>query len=97
MLDRGIALHDEHRFAEALQRPDQRVILAKDHFVIELPVHPPFDDPLDVGKIAHHVPVVQRSAANLDFGHGVVAVGVLADAVVVEQAMAVAELYFLGD
>ena len=35
--------------------------------------------------------------AHLDLGHGVVAVRVLADAVVVEQPMAVTEVDALGD
>ena len=97
MLHRGIALHDEHRLAQALQRCDERVVFAKNHLVVELAVDPPFDNPLDVGEIADHVAVVERPAADLDFRHGVVPVRMLADAVVIEQPVAVAELDFLGD
>ena len=63
----------------------------------ELAIDPPFDDPLDVAEIADHVPVVERTGAHLDLGGRVVAVRVLADAVVVEQAMAVTEFDALGD
>ena len=80
----------------ALQRCDERVVFAENHLVIELAVDPPFDDPLDVGKIADHVAVVERAAADFDLRNGVMAVRVLADAVVVEQPVAVAELNFLG-
>ena len=80
-----------------LQRPDERIVFAKNHLVIELAVDPSLDDALDVGEIAHHVAVVERAAAHFDLGDRVVAVRMLADAVVVEQPVAVAELNFLGD
>ena len=97
MLHRGIAVDDKHGLAQPLQRLNQRVIASQDHLVVELAIDPSLDDPLDVREIAHHVAVVERPAADFDLGDGVVAVRVLADAVVVEQAMAVAELNFLGD
>ena len=65
--------------------------------MIELAIHPALDDALDVGEIADHVPVVERAAAHFDLGDGIVAVGMLADAVVVEQPMPVAELDLLGN
>src|SRR6478736_2494188 len=55
MLHRRIALHDEDRLAKPLQRPKQRVVVTQNHLVIELPIHPALDDPLDIRKIAHHV------------------------------------------
>ena len=97
MLHRGIALHDEDGLAQLLQRADERIVFAKDHLVIELAVDPSLDDALDVGEIAHHVAVVERAAADFDLGDGIVAVRMFADAVVVEQPVAVAELNFLGD
>src|SRR5476649_542481 len=60
--------------------------------LIELGVDPAFDDPLDVAEIAHHVAVVERPGADFDFRGGVVAVRMFADAVVVEQPVAVAEI-----
>ena len=96
MLHGGIARHDEHRLAQPLQRRDERVVFAQNHLVIELAVDPPLDNPLDVGKIADHVAAVERAAGDFDFGHRVVAVRMLADAVVIEQAVAVAELNLLG-
>ena len=57
----------------------------------------PFHDPLDVAEVAHHVAVVERVGADLDLGQRIVPVGMLADAAVIEQAVAVAELDALGD
>ncbi len=76
---------------------DERVVVAQDHLVIELPIDPAFHDPLDVAEVAHHVAVVERAGAHFDFGRCVVAVRMLADAVVVEQPMAVAEVDAFGD
>ena len=92
-----IAVNDEDWFAEGLQRFHERIIVSQDHLVIELAVNPPLDDPLDVAEIHHHIPCVQRIGAHLDLGDRVVAVRMLADAVVVEQPMAVAEVDALGD
>ena len=71
--------------------------LPQDHLVIELAIDPAFDDPLDVAEIHHHVAVVEAVGADVDLDRRVVAVRVLADAVVVEQPVAVAELDPLGD
>src|SRR5262245_13128426 len=96
-LDRWIAVDDEDGLAELPERRDERVVVPQDHLVIELPVDPPLDHPLDVAEIADHIPVVERAGADLDLGDGVVAVGMLTDAVVVEQTMAVAEVDALGN
>ena len=71
--------------------------MAQQHLVIELAVDPALDDPLDVAEVADHVAVVERAGAHLDLRHGVVAVRMLADAVVVEQPVAVAEIDTFGD
>jgi hypothetical protein len=71
--------------------------VAKDHLVIQFAIDPPFDDSLDVAEIAHHVAIVERAGTHLNFRGGVVSVRVLADAVVVEQPVPVAELDLLGD
>jgi hypothetical protein len=63
--------------------------------VVELTIHPAFDDPLDVREIAHHVAAIERAAGDFDFRHRVVAVRVLADAVVIQQAVAVTKFYAL--
>jgi len=44
MLDRRIALHDEHRLAQSLQRLDERIVFAKNHLVVELAVDPSLHD-----------------------------------------------------
>ena len=65
--------------------------------MIELPIDPAFDHPLDVAEIRHHVPRVEAVGTDLDLRQRIVAVRMLADAVVVEQAMAVTELDAFGD
>lgn len=97
MLNCRVALHDEDRLAELLERPDERVVFAENHFMIQLAVDPSFYDSLDVGEIAHHVAAVEHTRPDFNLGDGVVAVGVLTDSVVVEEAMAVAKFDFLGD
>jgi hypothetical protein len=71
--------------------------VSQDHLVIELSIDPALHDPLDVAEVDHHVARIERIGANLDLGNGVVPVRMLADAVVVEQSMPVAEVDALGD
>src|SRR5581483_3456496 len=96
-LDRRVAVEKVDRLAERRERRNERVVLAQDHLVIELAIDPAFHDPLDVAEIADHVAVVELAGAHLDFGGRVVAVRMLADAVVIKQAVAVAELNLLGN
>ena len=65
--------------------------------MIELAIDPAFHDPLDVAEVGDHVALVEPIGAHLDLDDGVVAVRMLADAVVVEQPVAVTELDALGD
>ena len=69
----------------------------QDHLVVELAVDPALHDALDVGEIHDHVAAVELGRADVHFDDRVVAVRVLADAVVVEKPMAVAEVDALGD
>ena len=55
------------------------------------------DDAFDVVEVADHVPVVERRGAHLDLGNGIVTVKVLADAVVVQKTVAVAEVNSFRD
>jgi len=59
--------------------------------VIELAIDPSLHQPLDVGKISHHVALIEPIGADVHFHQGVVAMGMFADALVVEQAVSVAE------
>ena len=70
----------------------QRVVAAKNHLVIQLAIDPGLHDPLDIVEVGHHVARVERLGLDLDFSDGVVSVRMFADAVVVEQPMAVAEV-----
>ena len=73
------------------------IVVAQDHLVIQLAIDPALDDALDVGEIGDHVALVEPVRAHVHLDDGVVSVRMLADAVVVEQAMAVAEVDALGD
>src|SRR5215208_7478728 len=97
MLDGGIGVDEEDGLSERLQGGDERVVATKHHLVVNRLINPALDDALDVAEIADHVAIVERAGAHFDFRDRVVAVRVFADAVVVEQAMAVAELELLGD
>ena len=76
---------------------DERVVMPEDHLVVELAVDPALDLVLDVAEVDHHVPRVEIVGPDLDLGDRVVPVGMLADPVVVEQAVPVAEFDALGD
>jgi len=65
--------------------------------VIELPIDPSLHDALDFAEIADHVAVVELVGAHLDLRDRVVAVRMLADTVVIEQTVPVAEVDALGD
>jgi hypothetical protein len=71
--------------------------VTQDHLVIELAIDPALDDALDVAEVAHHVPRIECIAADVDFHDGVVPMRMPADAVIIHQAVAVAELDPLGD
>jgi hypothetical protein len=64
--------------------------------VIKFAVDPPLHRALDVGEVGHHVAAIERVGLDLQLHDGVVPVRVFADAVVVEQPVAVAELQPLG-
>ena len=71
--------------------------MPQNHLVIQLAIDPAFHQPLDVGKVRHHVAAVELVGADVDLGDGIVSVRMLADAVVVEQPVAVTEVDALGD
>ena len=96
-LDGRVALELEDRLAERLERRDERVVVAQNHLVIELAIDPALHEPLDVRKIGDHVARVEPIGPDVDLDDGVVAVRMFADAVVVEQPVAVAEVDALGD
>jgi hypothetical protein len=74
----------------ASEAADQ-IIVAKQHLWSSSPSIQPLTT-LDVAEVADHVAVVQRAGAHLDFRHGVVAVRMLADAVVIEQPVTVTKI-----
>jgi hypothetical protein len=65
--------------------------------VIQLAIDPPLHDTLDVRKVRHHVAAIQSISPDIYLDDGVVPVRVLADAVVIEQPVTVAEVDALGN
>jgi hypothetical protein len=97
VLHGGVAGANEDGLSKLLQRFHKRIVMAQQHSVIELFVDPALYNPLDVTEIAHHVARVELPGADFDFRYRVMAVRMLAHTVVVEQPMAVAEIYAFGD
>jgi hypothetical protein len=95
-LDGGVAVQNVDGLAELLERLHQGIIMPQQHLVIELFVDPSLHDTLDVAEVADHVAIVERARSNLNLGDGVMAVRMPANAVVVEQPMAVTEIDALG-
>ena len=65
--------------------------------MVQFPIDPRLDEPLDIGKINDHMPVIKRVGLDVDFHQGVVPVEMPAHAVIVEQAVAVTKIEALGD
>jgi len=65
--------------------------------VVDRLIDPRFDEALDVAEIADHAAAVEFAAPDGDLGDRVVPVRMLADPVVVEQTVPVAEIYPLRD
>src|SRR5437867_9556924 len=96
-LDGGIAVEKKHRLAQLLQWLHQRIVVTQQHFVIDLLIDPALDDSLDIAEVAHHVAAVELSGAHFDFCDRIVPMRMLADAVVVEQPMAITEINTFSD
>jgi hypothetical protein len=92
----GVAVNDENRFAKLFERGDKRIIVPQNHFVIQLAIDPPFDNTLDIAEVADHIAIIERAGPDLDFRDGVVAVRMFANAVVIEQTVAVTEVDAFG-
>ena len=78
-----VVINYKHRFTELLKRFKQRIIVPKDHLMIQLTVDPSLDNPLDLTEIAHHLAGVERSSPDFYLRYRIVAMGMFADAVVV--------------
>ena len=76
---------------------DQGILPMQEHLVIQFGIDPGLDHLVDIAEIHDHAPVVQVLADNLHFNPAVVTVEMTTLSLVVEQAMAVAEIDVLGD
>ena len=97
ILGSGVGVHQVTGLPMLLKHGDQRILPMQEHLVIQLGIDPGLDHLVDVAEIHDHAPVVQMIADNFNFNFAVVAVEMTTLPLVVEQAMAVAEIDVLGD
>ncbi len=79
-----VVINYKHRFTELLKWFKQRIIVPKDHLMIQLTVDPSLDNPLDLTEIAHHLSSIKRLSPDLDLSNCVVPVGMLTDPLIVQ-------------
>ena len=93
----GFGVHHVTGLPMLVKHGDQRILPVQEHLVIQFGIDPGFDHLVDVAEIDDHAPVVQMVAGDLHFNPAVVAVEVTAFPLIVEQAMAVAEIDVFSD
>ena len=93
----GVGVHQVTGLPVLAKHGDQRILSMQEHLVIQFGIDPGLDHLVDVAEIHDHAPVVQMIADNFHFNSAVVAVEMTTLPLVVEQAMAVAEIDVLGD
>ena len=97
VLGSGVGVHQVTGLPLLAKHGDQGILPMQKHLVIQFGIDPGLDDLVDVAKIHHHAAVVEMPADNLHFNSAVVAVEIATFSLVVEQAVAVAEIDVLGD
>ena len=97
ILGGGVGIHQVTGLPMLMQHGDQRIFPMQEHLVIQFGIDPGLDHLIDIAKIHHHAPMVEMFADNLHFNSAVVAVEMATFPLIVEQAMAVAEIDVLGD
>src|ERR1051325_3073448 len=88
---RRVHVHQEDRFVLCFEMRQDGVVLVQDHAMIEVGVDPGADDALDGGEVDDHAERIEPIRLQGDDGAAVVPVQMPALAVVLQQAMAVAE------
>lgn len=97
ILGSGIRGKDKHRLAVRAKDINQRVVLVEGHPVVEILVDPSAQGSLDVAEIGEHTAIVEMFSFDGDDSSAVVAVKKSAFAVVIDEAVPVAESEFFGD
>ena len=97
ILGGGVGIHQVTGLPMLMQHGDQRIFPMQEHLVIQFGIDPGLDHLVDIAKIHHHATMVEMFADNLHFNSAVVAVEMATFPLIVEQAMAVAEIDVLGD
>ena len=94
---RGVLVHEETGLALILEERNGRIVLAQDHAMIQILVDPLFHHALDFTEIDNHGALIEAFPFKLDFDSAVMTVKKSAFAIVVEQAVPVTKIDFLGD
>ena len=93
----GVGVHQVTGLPMLVKHGDQGILPVQQHLVIQFGIDPGLDDLVDVAKIDDHAPMVEMLADNLYFNSAVVAVEMTTFPLIVEQAMAVAEIDVFSD
>jgi len=93
----GVGVHQVTGLPMLVEHGDQGVLPMQKHLVIQFGIDPGLDDLVDVAEIDDHAPMVEMLADNLHFNSAVVAVEMTTLPLIVEQAMAVAEIDVFSD
>ena len=80
-----------------VKQGNQGIFPVQEHLVIQFGVNPGLDYLVDVAEVHDHAPMVEMVADNLHFNSAVMAVEMATFALIVEQAMTVAEIDVFGD
>lgn len=97
VLGRGVHVHDKHRLPLLAKVGQDRIILVKQHPMVESPIDPALYDLFDSGEIHHHAQRVEFGGSDRNDGPAIVAVEVPALTVVVQEPVAVTEADFASD
>ena len=93
----GVGVHQVTGLAVFAKQGHQGIFPMQEHLVIQFGIDPGLDYRVDVAEVDHHAPMVETLAGDLHFNSAVVAVEMATFPLIVEQAMAVAEIDVLGD
>lgn len=88
----GVGVHQVTGLPMPVKHGDQGILPMQEHLVVQFGIDPGLDDLVYVAEIDDHSPMVQMLADNLHFNSAVVAVEMTTFPLIIEQAMAVAEI-----
>jgi hypothetical protein len=92
-----ISRENEDRLTVRSKDVNERIVLVKGHPVVEIFIDPSAEGTLDVAEISEHAAIVEVFSFDRDDGSAVVSMKESAFAIVIDEAVPVAESEFLGD